>query len=180
MISIRDELPADLAAIEAVTIEAFGTAEHSSGTEQFIVRALRDSGQLAVSLVAEEDGRILGHVAVSPVTISTGSPGWYGLGPVSVVPGRQGKGIGTMLITRALAELRASGAVGCVVLGEPGYYSRFGFKGGTQARAAGCSGRVLPGHRIQRHIPCWRGCLSCVFRGHGVSSTSKCSRVSSA
>ncbi|WP_312904855.1 GNAT family N-acetyltransferase [Stutzerimonas nitrititolerans] len=128
MISIRDELPADLAAIEAVTIEAFGTAEHSSGTEQFIVRALRDSGQLAVSLVAEEDGRILGHVAVSPVTISTGSPGWYGLGPVSVVPGRQGKGIGTMLITRALAELRASGAVGCVVLGEPGYYSRFGFK----------------------------------------------------
>lgn len=126
MISIRDELPADLAAIEAVTIEAFGTAEHSSGTEQFIVRALRDSGQLAVSLVAEEDGRILGHVAVSPVTISTG---WYGLGPVSVVPGRQGKGIGTMLITRALAELRASGAVGCVVLGEPGYYSRFGFKG---------------------------------------------------
>ncbi len=128
MISIRDELPADLAAIEAVTIEAFGTAEHSSA-EQFIVRALRDSGQLAVSLVAEENGRILGHVAVSPVTISTGSPGWYGLGPVSVVPGRQGKGIGTMLITRALAELRASGAVGCVVLGEPGYYSRFGFKG---------------------------------------------------
>lgn len=114
MISIRDELPADLAAIEAVTIEAFGTAEHSSGTEQFIVRALRDSGQLAVSLVAEEDGRILGHVAVSPVTISTG---WYGLGPVSVVPGRQGKGIGTMLITRALAELRASGqsAASCLV-----------------------------------------------------------------
>jgi predicted N-acetyltransferase YhbS len=62
------------------------------------------------------------------VTITSGSPGWYGLGPVSVVPEQQGKSIGTMLITRALAELRTSGAAGCVVLGEPGYYSRFGFK----------------------------------------------------
>lgn len=128
MISIRNELPTDAAAIEAVTIAAFGSAEHSSGTEQFIVRALRDSGQLTVSLVAEEDGRVVGHVAVSPVTITSGSPGWYGLGPVSVVPEQQGKSIGTMLITRALAELRTSGAAGCVVLGEPGYYSRFGFK----------------------------------------------------
>lgn len=128
MICIRDESPSDVAAIEAVTIEAFASAEHSSGTEQFVVRALRDAGQLAVSLVAEEGGRVVGHVAVSPVTITSGSSGWYGLGPVSVVPDRQGKGIGTLLITQALAELRTSAAVGCVVLGEPGYYSRFGFK----------------------------------------------------
>lgn len=127
MINIRSELPSDAAAIEAVTIAAFSTAEHSSGTEQFIVRALRDSGQLTVSLVAEEDGRIVGHAAVSPVTITTGSPGWYGLGPVSVVPEQQGRSIGTMLITHALEGLRTSGAAGCVVLGEPGYYSRFGF-----------------------------------------------------
>lgn len=128
MICIRDELPTDDDAIEAVTTTAFGSAEHSSGTEHAIVRALRDAGQLAVSLVAEEDGRVVGHVAVSPVTISTGSTGWYGLGPVSVAPDRQGRRIGTTLITRALSELRASGAAGCVVLGEPAYYGRFGFR----------------------------------------------------
>lgn len=128
MITIRNEIPTDAAAIEAVTIAAFDSAEHSSGTEQFIVRALRDSGQLAVSLVAEEDGRVVGHVAVSPVTISSGAPGWYGLGPVSVVPEHQERGIGARLITRALEELRTLGAAGCVVLGEPDYYSRFGFK----------------------------------------------------
>lgn len=127
MISIRHELPGDAADIEAVTRAAFESANHSSGTEHLIVRALRDSGQLAVSLVAEERGQVVGHVAVSPVTIVAGPPGWYGLGPVSVVPERQERGIGTMLINRALAELRASGATGCVVLGEPGYYSRFGF-----------------------------------------------------
>lgn len=128
MISIRNELPADVAAIDAVTVAAFSSAKYSSGTEQLIVRALRGSGQLAVSLVAEEAGRVVGHVAVSPVAITKGSPGWYGLGPVSVVPERQRLGIGKMLITQALAELRQSGAAGCVVLGEPGYYSRFGFK----------------------------------------------------
>lgn len=137
IINIRNELPSDAAAVGAVTIAAFGSAEHSSGTEQFIVRALRDSGQLVVSLVAEEDGRIAGHVAVSPVTITSGSPGWYGLGPVSVAPEQQGRGIGTMLISQALDKLRASGAAGCVVLGEPAYYSRFGFSAHP--------GLVLPG-----------------------------------
>lgn len=137
MIRIRHEIPSDAAAIEAVTIAAFRSAEHSSGTEHFIVRALRNSGQLTVSLVAEADGRIVGHAAVSPVRITTGSPGWYGLGPVSVVPEQQGKRIGTMLITQALEELRTSGAAGCVVLGEPGYYSRFGFRTDP--------GLVLPG-----------------------------------
>lgn len=128
MINIRNELPADAVAIEAVTIAAFASAEHSSGTEQHIIRALRDAGQLAVSLVAEKNGRVVGHVAVSPVTITTGSPDWYGLGPVAVTPEQQGKSIGTMLIKQALTELRTAGAAGCVVLGEPGYYSRFGFK----------------------------------------------------
>jgi predicted N-acetyltransferase YhbS len=137
MIDMRRELPSDAGDIEAVTIAAFASAEHSSGTEQSIVRALRDSGQLAVSLVAEVDGRIVGHVAASPVTISSGASAWYGLGPVSVVPAQQGKGVGSMLVDRALAELRTRGAAGCVVLGEPGYYARHGFKAD--------SGLVLPG-----------------------------------
>ena len=125
---IRQEGASDPTAIEAVTIAAFQSADHASHTEQFIVRALRDSGQLAISLVADDNGSVIGHVAVSPVTVSDGAVGWFGLGPVSVAPECQGQGVGSRLIGHALAELRSSGAAGCVVLGEPGYYSRFGFE----------------------------------------------------
>lgn len=136
MVQVRDEFPSDADAIEAVTIAAFRDAAHTSHTEQFIVRALRDSGQLAVSLVAEESGIIIGHVAVSPVTVTGISSGWYGIGPISVLPARQGRSVGSLLMRDALARLRALGAAGCVVLGEPGYYRRFGF---------GTSSLVLPG-----------------------------------
>lgn len=125
---IRNESSADAHAIEAVTVAAFRSAEHSSGTEQHIVRALRDAGQLVVSLVAEEHGQLVGHVAVSPVTLSDGTAGWYGLGPVSVLPEHQGRGLGTRLVARALTELRTLEAAGCVVLGDPGYYARLGFR----------------------------------------------------
>lgn len=124
---IRKEVPSDAAAVEAATIAAFQNAAHTNHAEQFIVRALRNSGQLTVSLVAEDNGSIIGHVAVSPVTISSGAERWHGLGPISVTPERQGQGVGTRLMEHALAELRTLGAAGCVVLGEPGYYSRFGF-----------------------------------------------------
>ena len=127
-IQIRQETPADIAAIDAVTVAAFANAEHSSHTEQFIVAALRRAGQLAVSLVAEHSGAVIGHVAASPVTIDDADIGWYGLGPVSVVPPLQGQGIGTELIEETLSRLRALGAAGCVVLGEPAYYARFGFE----------------------------------------------------
>lgn len=128
MIIIRNEHSADAIAIESVIVAAFRSAKHSGGTEQWVVRALRESGRLAVSLVAEDGQRIVGHVAASPVIITGGVQGWYGLGPVSVIPERQKQNIGTKLITQALAELRTLGAAGCVVLGEPTYYSRFGFK----------------------------------------------------
>lgn len=124
---VRKEVASDADAIDAMTEAAFRAAAHTSNTEQFIIRALRKDGQLAVSLVADEHGRVIGHVAVSPVAISDGAPGWYGLGPISVAPERQGQGIGTLLMEHALSELKALGAAGCVVLGEPGYYSRFGF-----------------------------------------------------
>lgn len=128
MMRIRQEGPSDAAAIEVVTVAAFQNAAHTSHTEQFIVRALRDSGQLAVSLVADDEGSVIGHVAVSPVSISGDAEGWYGLGPISVAPERQGRGVGSELMGHALTELRRRGAAGCVVLGEPSYYSRFGFK----------------------------------------------------
>lgn len=127
MVHIRKESQADVASIEAVTTAAFEAAAHTSHTEQFIVGALRRSGCLAISLVADDGGEVVGHVAVSPVTLSDGSQGWYGLGPISVAPQRQGQGIGTLLMEHALAELSALRATGCVVLGEPSFYSRFGF-----------------------------------------------------
>jgi len=127
-ILIRDETQDDAAVISAVTIAAFETLEISSHTEQFIVDALRAAGALSVSLVAEVDGRVVGHIAFSPITISDGTPGWYGLGPVSVLPACQQMGIGKALIREGLARLKALGARGCCLVGHPGYYTKFGFE----------------------------------------------------
>ena len=127
-VEIREEQQRDFADIEALIAAAFLNATHSSHTEQFIVNALRSSKQLAVSLVADKDEQIIGHVAVSPVVISDGTSGWYGLGPIAVAPEYQHQGLGAQLMNRALGELRDRGAAGCVVLGDPSYYGRFGFK----------------------------------------------------
>lgn len=124
---IRPETPADIPAIFALTKEAFATLEISSHTEQFIVDALRAAGALTLSLVAEQDGRVIGHIAFSPVTFSDASTGWFGLGPVSVAPELQAQGIGSALIREGLSRLKAMGAQGCVLIGHPGYYGRFGF-----------------------------------------------------
>ncbi len=125
---IRPETPADAAAIRRLTDAAFAGAPHAAGTEGAIVDALRAEGTLALSLVAEEAGAVIGHVAFSPVAIGGADVGWFGLGPVSVLPGRQRAGIGSRLIRDGLARLRGLGARGCVVLGDPGYYRRFGFE----------------------------------------------------
>ncbi len=124
---IRNETGADIALIQAVTEAAFATAEHSSGTEAAIVDGLREASALTLSLVAEEDGELLGHAAFSPVLINGKDMNWYGLGPVSVHPDHQGKGIGGALIQDGLRKLRALDANGCVVMGHPDYYPRFGF-----------------------------------------------------
>lgn len=126
--TIRPETPSDIAAIHGLTAAAFLDAPHTDHTEQFVVDALRQAGALTISLVADDRGVVIGHVAISPVSVSEGSTGWFGLGPISVSPDRQGQGIGTRLVHGALALLRARGAAGCVVLGEPAYYSRFGFR----------------------------------------------------
>ena len=81
-IEITNETDADVAAIRAITISAFLSAQHTSHTEHFIVDALRGAGLLTVSLVAKADGAIAGHVAISPVSISDGTTDWYGLGPL--------------------------------------------------------------------------------------------------
>jgi putative acetyltransferase len=127
-INIRLEKSSDVQNIHKVTVAAFLDAPHTDHTEQFIVKALRDSDALTISLVAEDSAQIFGHVALSPVTISDGSNDWYGLGPISVIPNEQGKGVGSKLMNAALAELKNIKANGCVLLGDPNYYHRFGFE----------------------------------------------------
>lgn len=128
---IRSETPADTEAITRVTVAAFQTLAISEKTEPFIVLALRAAGALAVSLVAERDGQIVGHIAFSPVAVSDGTPGWYGLGPVSVAPEHQRQGIGAALIREGLSRLKGLKARGCCLVGHPGYYDKFGFTHGT-------------------------------------------------
>ncbi|MBN2554015.1 MAG: N-acetyltransferase [Spirochaetales bacterium] len=127
-IVIRSETDADASAITEVTIAAFKTLEISNNTEQFIIQALRAAKALAVSLVAEVDGRVVGHIAFSPVSISDGTRIWYGLGPVSVLPEYQRRGIGKALIEEGLRRLKKLGAGGCCLVGHPQYYRKFGFE----------------------------------------------------
>ncbi len=125
---IRDEAAADVTAITEVTVAAFATLEISHHTEQFIVAALHAAGALTISLVAEMDGRVVGHIAFSPVTISDGTRGWYGLEPVSVLPEYQRRGIGKALIKAGLSRLKDMNARGCCLVGHPEYYRKFGFE----------------------------------------------------
>jgi putative acetyltransferase len=127
-ITIRDEQPGDEQAIHEVTRRAFETMAFSSKTEHRIVDALRAAGALAVSLVAVSGDQVVGHIAYSRATLSHGDGVWYALGPVSVLPEHQRQGIGGALIEEGLVRLRALGAAGCVLVGHPQYYPRFGFR----------------------------------------------------
>ncbi|MBM3516102.1 MAG: N-acetyltransferase, partial [Alphaproteobacteria bacterium] len=124
---VRCETAEDVDAIRALTKAAFANQGHSSGTEAAIVDALRREGALAISLVAADGADIVGHVTFSPVTVGGRNLRYFGLGPVSVRPERQRTGIGSSLIRTGIAQLRAMSAKGCVLLGSPRYYGRFGF-----------------------------------------------------
>lgn len=127
-VTIRPEAVGDAETIFVLTQSAFAQMPFSDGDEQHLVTRLRNDGDLALSLVAEDGTRVVGHVAFSPVTISDGASDWYGLGPVSVWPKQQSQGIGAALIRRGIADLRERGAKGVVLLGSPDYYQRFGFR----------------------------------------------------
>ncbi|PCE24356.1 GNAT family N-acetyltransferase [Burkholderia ubonensis] len=128
VVTLRDERASDVAAIARVIAAAFAAAPQRGQFEQRIVDALRADGCLGVSLVAERDERIIGHVAFSPVTIGDGGEsGWYGLAPLAVLPDCQRQSVGAGLVRTGLDALRRLGARGCVVLGDPAYYARFGF-----------------------------------------------------
>lgn len=125
---VRPETSADFARIRQVNAEAFKNHQYSRQTEHLIVEALRDAGALEISLVAEEAGEVLGHVAFSRAAIGDASCDWYLLGPIAVWPGRQGQGIGRALVEAGIAELRERGAQGCALVGDPAFYGRFGFR----------------------------------------------------
>jgi putative acetyltransferase len=118
---IRLEEPTDGDGIRAVHTASFPTPG-----EARLVEALRAAGSLAISLVAEEESHIAGHVAFSPVRL-VGAPDGVGLAPVAVLPAFRRRGVADALIREGLAECERSGYGFVVVLGEPHYYGRFGF-----------------------------------------------------
>ena len=118
---IRSERPGDEDAIRIVHENAF-----PGPGEARLVAALRRSGLLMVSLIAEEAGAIVGHVAFSPVSVA-GTRTGFALGPLAVIPPRQRGGIGSALVRRGLDDCRQAAVPFIVVLGEPAYYSQFGF-----------------------------------------------------
>jgi putative acetyltransferase len=146
-IIIRKEKPLDIDKITYVTEEAFKDNAHSNNTDSFIIKGLRRSGALTISLVAEIGGEVVGHIAFSPVRITDGSSDWYGLGPISVLPEYQNLGIGKAMVKKGLSMLKELGGKGCILVGDPGYYKRFGFKA-----VAGLSHDGVP-HRFVLALP---------------------------
>lgn len=124
---IRPETKADYPAIRQILIEAFADHPFSRQTEHLIVEELRRAEAMTLALVAEREGRVVGHIAFSPVWIAGKDCGWYALGPVAVTPALQRQGIGRQLVTESLAALKQRGAAGCILVGDPDYYRRFGF-----------------------------------------------------
>jgi putative acetyltransferase len=152
-IVIKNETNTDVDAITEVTAAAFKTLEISNNTEHFIVIALRAAKALTVSLVAETEGHIIGHVAFSPVSMSDGTAHWYGLGPVSVLPAYHRQGIGTALIQDGLSRLKRLNAAGCCVVGHPDYYRKFGFENVAGLGLDGVPPEVFFALSFDGHIP---------------------------
>jgi putative acetyltransferase len=157
---IRPEQPGDQTEIRHVTKRAFAARPYAGGNEQDIIDALRRCGALAVSLVAEHCGRIVGHAAFSPAVPEDSSSGWYTLGPVAVEPEFQRRGVGKALVHAGIARLQELDAAGCIVLGDTGYYSQFGFVPAPENAPAGAPpehfmvlrlGGPLPNCRVDFH-----------------------------
>lgn len=120
---IRSEETTDAPMVRAVNEAAFESSEEAD-----IVDALRKREKSLVSLVAEADGEVVGHIVFSPVTVSA-NPGvlLMGLGPMSVLPNHQRQGVGSALVREGLNRCLGMGCSAVVVLGHPEYYPRFGF-----------------------------------------------------
>ncbi|WP_319411992.1 N-acetyltransferase [uncultured Cohaesibacter sp.] len=131
---IRKETSADADAIRLLTQKAFEPVPYSTGSESAIIDQLRREDDLVLSLVMDDDGIIVGHVAFSPIRIDGKFDKWYCLGPISVAPIKQKQGIGKALVGEGLREIRALGSNGCILVGNPAYYQRFGFSSNGRLR----------------------------------------------
>ncbi len=129
---IRDELPGDVAAVRSINTLAFGRP-----AEARLVDCLRTACPEAISLVAVEEGIVVGHILFTPATIDGAGLGGMGLAPMAVLPGKQRSGIGSALVKAGLARLREMNCPFVIVLGHPAYYPRFGFV--PASRAGLCS-----------------------------------------
>ena len=127
---VRPEAAGDRAAIWSVHETAFGQPDEADLVDQ-----LRKTVRPYLGFVAEVAGRVVGHIAFSPVDVERAPKGWHamGLAPMAVLPGWQRRGVGTALVETGLAACRRHGSEAVVVLGHPDYYRRFGFR-----RAADC------------------------------------------
>ena len=129
---IRDEHIDDADILHQLTYDAFKPMTFSDDSEADCLRQLRAEGDLYMSLIAEQDGDIIGHAAFSPASIGTSPDRWYALGPISVRADRQRQGIGRALIAEGLARLRKMNAPGCVLTGNPAVYASSGFRSDGQ------------------------------------------------
>lgn len=155
---MREEAPDDHAVIGEITAAAFRDVPYASGNEAEVVERLRAAGALLLSLVAVADGTVVGHVAFSAAEPE--EPHWSALGPVSVLPSWQRRGVGSALINAGLDRLARGGAAGCMLVGDPDYYSRFGFRLAPDHLPSGeppdsfmlrCFGNARPAARLRFH-----------------------------
>lgn len=138
---IRNETASDIPAISRLVTEAMLLLPQSTGTEAAIVEKLRAEGALALSLVAEDEGEVVGYLVASEARIGT-QDGWGLIGPLAVLPSRHRQGIGSALMAEALRRLRATSR-GAALVGDPAYYSRFGFRAFPGLGVTGCPPEVV-------------------------------------
>jgi putative acetyltransferase len=150
---IRPEQPGDDAAIRAMVTRAFDGHPYSDGDEQDVIERLRADGDLTLSLVAVEGATIIGQITYSPAILMNGDSDWFVLGPVAVEPAHQGQGVGRALIEAGEAAMKARGAKGITVLGDPQIYSRFGFEPNTPMWLAGELGWAFQVKSLGAAIP---------------------------
>jgi putative acetyltransferase len=146
MVEIREERAGDAAAIGSVHLAAFSTP-----TEANLVEQLRSDGDITASLIAIDDGEIVGHVLFSRMSVEADGrelDGW-GLAPVAVMPDRQRTGIGSALVEAGIGRAQSTGVQIIFVLGEPAYYGRFGFDAkGAAGFASPYAGRYFQARQL--------------------------------
>lgn len=146
--TIRPERPEEFPAIYRLIEEAFRTAKVSDGKEQDFTDRLRAGGGYipSLALVAEEETRLVGHTMLTRTALRDGTPVLL-LAPLSVVSDRRGRGIGEALVREALRRARDLGEETVVLVGDPAYYGRFGFRQSTELGIRNTNG--IPDRYVQ-------------------------------